>query len=60
MQGGADTIRHAIAVPERPAVAPPLDPPQRHPGEPESQPNPCADANAHTHGDARHDTLELA
>ena len=60
MQGGAGTICYPIAVPERPAVAPSLDPPERHPTELESQPDPGADPNTHTRGHARQDTLEFA
>jgi hypothetical protein len=60
MQGGPDTLRHPIAFPERLAVAPSLDRPERHPTELESQPDPCADPNAVAQGIAQRITLELA
>jgi hypothetical protein len=59
MQAGADTVLHPIAFPERLAVAAPVDPPERHLGEPKSQPDPGADPYTHTHGDAHQVTLEL-
>jgi hypothetical protein len=66
VQAGADA--HPIAVPQRLALAAPIDPPQRDiaelqpKSEPESKPgaDPGPDANADAEGGPQHVTLELA
>jgi hypothetical protein len=64
MQAGADTVPHPIAFPERFAVAAPVDPPERHLGEPKSQPKRQPEEFPHTDavtcGSAHHLALELA
>jgi hypothetical protein len=60
MQGSADTLPLPIAFPQRPAVTAPVHRPQWDHAEPESQPEPGADPNAHTRGNAQQDTIELA
>ena len=60
MQAGADSLPHPNTVPERLAVAGPVDRPERSNAEPQSQPDPCAEPDTYTRGGTQQVTLELA